>query len=192
MVETCSFAADVRLGSGHQLRIGGRTAEFVTMDRLLNHLRLRGLVLDSASMEAALELRRRVSRAFGDVELAGLGGPRDGALMLVLVNGQTVDVRADLGHPDHRFDWEPATPLDLFVGEATMRTARTVVRLAWSEGWGPAEEMLAQTLAHGFLSRCGPDFSLSANSLCDWFLVDQEIATDLDPTDLDRLRRAAA
>ncbi len=193
LVERCTFAARLRFdlpfqdaiggmvdggrGVPGELLIGDRRGQFITVDRLVNRLALSGLSLDAGSIEAVLRLRYRVTRTFGDVELVGSGGPVDGEVAMVLPDDRVIELRSELAHPEHRLSWGPASGRAIGTDGDTMATARLLVRAAWSEAWGTGEEMLAQVLAHSFLARCGPEFSLNANALCDWYLVDRDLST---------------
>lgn len=164
---------------------GGRAGEFVTIDGLVNQLRLRGLAPDRRSNEAIAELRDRATRTFGDAELIGLDGPDGGAVLLALPDGSTMPLRPTVDHPDHGFSWGPGRAV--VTDHSVMETARTLVRCAWSAGWGTGEEMFAQALVHNFLGGCGAEFSVNANSLCDWYLFDRDLTTDLTAAALRRL-----
>ena len=57
------------------LVVGGRPGQFITVDRLVNQLRLYGLEPDTPSSEALPEFRGLVSRTFGDAEIVGVTRP---------------------------------------------------------------------------------------------------------------------
>lgn len=195
-VETSSFGArlgfapssrsDRSIGFDDALVVGGAPGRFITIDALVNHLWLLGLVPDRESVDAICEFRDRVSRTFGDVELAGLTTASGRHLLIVRPDGRTVPISPPLDHRSHRFGWGRDGPTDAdgeaggpagelsAVDESTMNTARALIGSSRGPIWGPTEELAAQTLAHNHLSRCGPRFSFAANSLCDWFLFDQE------------------
>lgn len=188
LVETCSFGARLHFDRRHRLLVGGLPGEFITIDGLVNHLRLRGLTLDGRTLDAVQGFRQRVAATFGEVEFVGLADEGDPGLFLLAPDGRSLAVGPAIDHPAHRFGWGSGRAGSATDVEATLRTARSLVGLAWSQARGPGEEMLAQALAHNFLGDCGPDFSLRANSLCDWYLVDCELSTGLTPPALNRLR----
>ncbi len=159
---------------------GDRPGAFVTVDRLLNHLQLYGLEPDGRTVEALPGFRELVRRTFGDAEMVGIAGPDRSRLLVVLPDGPMIEVGTELEHRAHRFGWGPRPG----PGTSTMATARAIVSRCWSPQWGAGEEMLAQTLARCHLRHCGPRFSLSANSLCDWYLFDTDLATGLAPSEL--------
>lgn len=184
-VERSTFGVSLDLFGGdvataQRFEVGTRFAEFITVDRLLNQLELCGRPLADPSREVAMELRHRISRTFGDAELIGLTMPAGPRLLVVLPDGSWREVRPELDDPGHRFGWGRRGP-------ASVATARALVRQARSAGWGPHEEMLMLAVAQ-LLDEAGPDFAVSANALCDWYLVDVEPSMELDQRRADAVR----
>ncbi len=163
--------------------VGGLPGMFITVDSLIDQLRLMGLDPDAQSLEAATELRARATSTFGDVELVGLSRAGGRRLYLLRPDGRSVPVRHQLADRSHRPGWGRRD-------RATVETARLLLGLAWSRRWGPHEEMLAEGLACQFLAEVDGHFSVNANSLCDWCLFDQDLRTSLGPADLERLSAA--
>ncbi|MGB5759690.1 MAG: hypothetical protein WBM50_22435 [Acidimicrobiales bacterium] len=171
---------------GPHLVVGDRPGQFITADRLLNQLRLYGLEPDAPSRQALPGFRLLVSRTFGDAEIVGFADPDRCRLLVALPDGRTIEIGTELNHPAHRFGWGPRSG----SATSTMATARALVMRCWSPAWGADEEMLAQSLARCHLGRCGPLFSINANSLCDWYLFDKDLSTGLEPSQLANLTRS--
>lgn len=159
-------------GGGGRVPVGGALGRCLTVDGLLDRLDLRGLRLDPASVEAASGLGDRVARVFGEVELIGQAGDRGWELDLLRPDGHLI----------------PLPPPD---GTSVAAVARALLDRCWSGRWGPAEEQAAELLALGYLSEVDHPFSVTAASICEWFLFDGQPVTGLERGRLEQLLRAA-
>ncbi len=162
------------------LVIGARPVEFPTIDRLVNHLALIGMPLDAESIEVATTLRARVTATFGDVEFVGIERGARPQLLIVRPDLRTVAVRRRIESPEYGFGWGTS-------GAGAIEAARAMLGAAWSTRWGPDEEMCVEALVHHLLADCGPVFSVTANSLCDFHLFDEDLSTALTDEQLDRI-----
>ena len=157
-------------GTDQRLRAGGSVGRFLTVDGLLDRLDLMGLRLDPPSVEAASDLADRAARIFGRVELVGRAVATGWELSMMRPDGRLV-----------------ALPLP--DGPSGRSMACAVLDRCWSGRWGRAEEQAAELLALDLLAGTDLGFSVDAASLCEWFLFDGEVTTEIDSGRLRRLLR---
>jgi len=168
------------------IRLGTRVAEFITVDALSNHLEHLGMGLEAYSWTRLIEWRDVVAATFGEVIIVGrrtsTWWPEPGVpsgvddrphepgsrLGLRLPPGEVLPVRPFIGHRDHGFDWG-------IQGSGTVRTARAVVRLAWSDLPGRRADAIAHELAVAILADVVGGFELAANSVADWIATEAKL-----------------
>lgn len=161
---------------------GTRPGELITGDALANHLAAVGQPLDADSAAALQHLVRVVDGGVGHSEIVGLADGGRRGLFVVGPGGDALELKPAIDHPAYGFHWGDA-------GEATEETARVIVERV--HGRTAAEELtvFALTLTVEFLARRDGDFSVNANSLCDWLLADAALTTSYAAADRGSLRR---
>lgn len=164
-------------------RFGTRLAEFVTVDALINHLRGVGFGPDAASLDALQELREEVVGSDGGAEIVGIVDDR-GIRHLFLLTPSRLPLRLQptVDHPAYAFAWGDNGP-------STMETARVICERTLVRSPTDDIDVFALTLTVEYLAGIQGDFSLDANGLCDWYLADTPLRTQLTPIDLLGLHR---
>ncbi|MGF1597626.1 MAG: hypothetical protein ACFCVK_11965 [Acidimicrobiales bacterium] len=164
------------------IRHGTRFAELVTVDALANHLRALDLEPDRRSVAALDELGRATFVHRRRPEVVGLSGA-DGRrrLHLLTPSGALVGFGPRCAHPHYEPDWG-------HTGASAVEAARLICERVWVRHPHQDIEAFALALALEHLAVAGPDFSLDAVALCDWFLTDCPVGTSLDPAELARLK----
>ncbi len=164
-------------------RLGSRLAEFVTVDALANHLQGLGLALDSPSLDALQDLRHDVSSSDGGAEIVGLVDDEGGRHLFLLTPSRVrVRLQPTIDHPAYAFSWGDD-------GSTTIETARTICELVLVRSLAEDVDIFALTLTVDYLAGIEGDFSLNADGLCDWYLADLPLGTELGPIDLLALHR---
>lgn len=154
-----------------QRTIGARPGEFVTVDALVNHMRSVGLRPSRASVEPLVDLREMATAQHGDSKFVGITEPGGGQrLFLSLPGGQQIPVRSTLDAPGYAHRWGANWLVSGAV--STLDTARVILRLAWSSQLDSQTEFAALALSKMEPLDQPAGFSLNANSVCDWFLLD--------------------
>jgi hypothetical protein len=97
--------------------------------------------------------------------------------------GELLQLNPRIAHADHRLDWGN-------VGAATIETARLICEMAFLRRPGSDMDAFALALTYEFLGDAPADFSVSATSVCDWFLTDTEPWTTLAGRQLESIRSA--
>ena len=177
----CATLAVAELDPSQWATVGGRFAECVTIDAVINQLLRRGLGVTEASVPDVVDLANDVRDQHGDAEVVGLSDEL-GTRRLVLVTASRValPVRPSVEHPDYRIWWGDTSP-------ASVETARLVLDRVWVGHYSVGDGD-AYALAGSHLYDQGPLWSMSATSLCDWVLQDATPTTALTPEDLAAFR----
>jgi len=166
----------------NSIRHGLRTAEFITIDALTNHLGALGLGIDWPSAAKLDDLARWVGAFDGHPEFVGLTGDNGEQMLYLLTPSKiAIPIGPRLAHSDYGHQWGDTSP-------ATLETARVLCGVAWARQSSLDSESFALALTYEVLAEAGPDFSIDANSLCDWLLADTPIATGLSQADRNDLR----
>lgn len=162
--------------------VGAGRERCLTVDGLIDELALSGYELDPPCAEALAVLGERVSAACGEVEVVGVGGPHGGTLVVWAPGARLLPIGrvAPWAAPGHAWGG---------FGRAAIDTARVIVGAVWSRRWGPDEELFAAGIALELLASAGPCFSVTAASLCRWYLMDGQPTTNLGPAELGRIGR---
>jgi len=166
-------------------RLGHRPAEFITVDALCNHLTGCGLTPDSASLGAMQELAINVGDQEGRAEVAGLVDA-DGRRRLFVVTPSrlALPILPVIDHPAYDFQWGDNGP-------TTVETARSICERVFVRSPAQDIETFALALTLEYLCEVEGDFSFGADALCDWYLTDSPLSTELGPLELLTLRRRA-
>jgi hypothetical protein len=163
-------------------RIGQRPGELPTVDALAHHLQRHGLGVDAASSEQLQHLRRTVADRVGTAEVVGLVEGELRHLVLLTPSRLALRLQPAVAHPAYRFTWGEGGP-------DTVEAARAIGERVLGSSSDNDLATFALTLTVEYLASVDGDFSIEADSLCDWYLTDTPLSTDLDPLDLLALRR---
>ncbi len=157
-----------------RLVIGHRLVELVTIDSVVNRLTSLGFHPDGRSLQSLIDLRSAVRDRCGSVVFQGRLRSGGRELVLGLPGGRNLPVSPRFDHPEHGFGWGRRA-------EATFRTARVLVDMAWSPQRDPATEAAVTDLAVSVLAEVTSGFVWRAESVADWIATESaELVTGPD------------